>query len=86
MSGRGRPRRDGVASSTRSNQRLSPREMRWATKQIARMDKGAAQDSSGDGNHQARDAEEGSTVTLRVMTEDEGSTGEVCDLRRMAGC
>ena len=83
MNGRRRARRDGGASSTRSIQRLSPREMRRATKQIARMEKGAAREYPVDSDHQARNAEEGGTTTLRVKTEDEGSIGEVCDLSRV---
>ena len=80
-----RARRDRGVPSTCSNQRLSPREMRRATKQIARIEKGAAHESSVHGEYQARNAEEGSTTTLRVMTEDDGSTGEVCDLSRVVG-
>ena len=86
MSGRRQGRRDRGASSSRSNQKLSLREMRRATKQIARMEKGAARESPVNGDHQARNAEEESTMTSRVKTEDDGGTGEVCGLRRVVGC
>ena len=86
MSGHRRGRRDGGASFAHSNKTLSPREMRLATKQIARMEKGATQESPVDGDHQARDAEEGRTMTSLVKTQDGGDTGEVCDLSQVVGC
>ena len=86
MSGRRQGRRDRGASSARSSQRLSPREMRRATKQIARMEKGAARESPLNGDHQARNAEEESTMTSRVKTEDDGGTEEVCGPSRVVGC